>query len=135
MERAFPRTVMVIAPYIEKQRYADALAELKEWDDTYGESEWTWAWRAFVYGRSGQSALARHALAKVQQYDHGVRSPDPMLWALIGVGDRDQAFVWFEKAYADHSNVLTSLKVNPAFDPLRSDPRFQDLMRRVRLAR
>ncbi len=135
MEPAFPRTVMVVAPYIEKQQYADALAELKRWADAYGESEWTCAWRAFVYGRSGQNAQARQALAKVRQfYDRGLRSPDPMLWALVGVGDRDQSFAWFEKAYADHSNVLTSLKVNPAFDGLRSDPRFQNLMRRVRLA-
>ena len=135
MEPAFPRTVMVVAPYIEKQQYADALAELKAWDGTYGESEWTWAWRAYAYGRSGQIVQARQALAKVRQYyDHGLRSPDPMLWALIGVGHRDQAFVWFEKAYADHSNALTSLKVNPGFDGLRSDPRFQNLMRRVRLA-
>ena len=89
----------------------------------------------FCVRRSGQSAQARLALAKVKQfYDHGHRSPDAMLWALIGVGDRDQAFVWFEKAYADHSNALTSLKVNPGFDGLRSDPRFQNLMRRVHLA-
>jgi len=135
MEPYFPRAVMVVAPYIEKQQFADALAELKRWDDANGESEWTWAWRAFVYGRSGQSAQARLALTKVKQfYDRGHGSPDPMLWALIGVGDRDEAFVWFEKAYADHSNALTSLKVNPGFDGLRSDPRFQNLMRRVRLA-
>ncbi len=134
MEPAFTRAGMVVAPYIEKQQYGDALAELKEWEDTRGESEWTWAWRAFVYGRSGQNAQARLALAKVRQfYDHGHGSPDPMLWALIGVGDRDEAFAWFEKAYADHSNALTSLKVNPGFDGLRSDPRFQNLMRRVRL--
>ena len=135
MEPSFSRAGMVVAPYVEKQQYGDALAELKEWVDTRGESEWTWAWRAFVYGRSGQSAQARQALAKVKQfYDNGHRSPDAVLWALVGVGDRDEAFVWFEKAYADHSNVLTSLKVNPGFDGLRSDPRFQSLMRRVRLA-
>jgi TolB-like protein/DNA-binding winged helix-turn-helix (wHTH) protein len=135
MEPGFPRAGMVVAPYVEKQQYADALAELKEWADFRGESEWTWAWRAFVYGRSGQSAQARLALAKVKQfYDHGHHSPDAMLWALVGMGNRDEAFVWFEKAYADHSNALTSLKVNPGFDGLRSDPRFQNLMRRVRLA-
>jgi len=135
MDPAFPRAGMVIAPYIEKGQFADALAELNEWDERNGEEEMTWAWRAFVYGRSGQTAQARQALAKVRQYyDHGHRSPDPVLWALIGMGDRDEAFVWFEKAYADHSNVLTSLKVNPGFDGLRSDSRFQNLRRRVRLA-
>jgi TolB-like protein/DNA-binding winged helix-turn-helix (wHTH) protein/Tfp pilus assembly protein PilF len=135
MEPAFSRAHMVIAPYVEKHQFADALAELEQWEAPGGKSAWTWAWRAFIYGRSGQTHQARQALAQVKQfYDHGQSSPDPMLWALIGVGDRDKAFVWFEKAYADHSNVLTSLKVNPAFDTLRSDPRFQNLMRRVRLA-
>ncbi|MFZ0478622.1 MAG: winged helix-turn-helix domain-containing protein [Terriglobales bacterium] len=135
MEPAFPRAGMVVAPYIEKHQFAEALAELKRWDDMRGEGEWAWAWRAFVYGRSGKSVQAREALAKVRQYqDRGGRTPDPMLWALIGVGDRDEAFAWFEKAYAGHSNALTSLKVNPGFDGLRSDPRFQNLMRRVGLA-
>ena len=135
MEPAFPRAHMVLAPYIEKHQFADALAELEQWEAPGGKSAWTWAWRAFVYGRSGQNAQARQALAQVKQfYDRGQSSPDPMLWALIAVGDRDEAFAWFEKAYADHSNVLTSLKVNPGFDGLRSDPRFQNLMRRVRLA-
>jgi TolB-like protein/DNA-binding winged helix-turn-helix (wHTH) protein/Tfp pilus assembly protein PilF len=135
MEPEFPRAGMVVAPYIEKRQFADALAELRNWDDMYGEGEWAWAWRAFVYGRSGQTAQARQALAKVREfYAQGHGSSDAMLWALIGVGERDEAFAWFEKAYANHSNVLTSLKVNPGFDGLRTDPRFQNLMQRVRLA-
>lgn len=54
--------------------------------------------------------------------------------AYVGMGDKDQAFTWLEKAYALHSNTLTLLKVEPGLDPLRSDPRFQDLLRRVGLA-
>lgn len=50
------------------------------------------------------------------------------------MGEKDQAFAWLEKAYSQHSNALTKLKVEPAYDPLRGDPRFQDLLRRVRLA-
>jgi hypothetical protein len=50
------------------------------------------------------------------------------------MGNKDEALAWLEKAYSQHSNVLTTLKVEPAFDPLRSDPRFQDLLRRVGLA-
>src|SRR6267143_3544086 len=52
----------------------------------------------------------------------------------LGIGDKDEAFAWLEKAYSQHSNVLTSLKVDPIYDPLRSDPHFQDLLHRVGLA-
>lgn len=41
--------------------------------------------------------------------------------------------MWLEKAYTEHSDTLAILKVEPGFDSLRSDPRFQDLMRRVGL--
>jgi hypothetical protein len=39
-----------------------------------------------------------------------------------------------EKAYDQHSNGLTALKVDPVYDPLRNDPRFQNLLQRVGLA-
>jgi hypothetical protein len=50
------------------------------------------------------------------------------------VDNKDQALDWLEKAYDQHSNVMVTLKVEPGFDPLRSDPRFQNLIRRVGLA-
>ncbi len=53
--------------------------------------------------------------------------------AYLGLGDYDQAFAWFERAYQEHSHILLWLKVHPYFDPLRSDPRFADLVRRVGL--
>ena len=52
----------------------------------------------------------------------------------IGLGNKDQAFVWLEKAFAERSNYLAYLKVFPILDPLRSDPRFADLVQRVGLA-
>jgi hypothetical protein len=53
--------------------------------------------------------------------------------AYLGLGDNDEAFVWFERARQEQSNVLKLIKVFPPFDPVRSDPRFQDLVRRVGL--
>jgi hypothetical protein len=47
--------------------------------------------------------------------------------------DREQAFAWLERAYQEQSNILQFLKVHPFFDPLRGDPRFVDLVRRVGL--
>jgi TolB-like protein/DNA-binding winged helix-turn-helix (wHTH) protein len=53
--------------------------------------------------------------------------------AYLGLGDYDQAFFWLEEAYKEQSNMLLLLKVHPIFDPVRTDPRFTDLMRRVGL--
>jgi len=48
-----------------------------------------------------------------------------------GLGEKDQAFEWLEKAYDEHDQGLSFLKVDPTLEPLRSDPRFQDLLRRM----
>jgi serine/threonine-protein kinase len=50
-----------------------------------------------------------------------------------GLGDKDPAFQWLEKSYQDRSYDITYLKVDPAMDSLRSDPRFHDLLKRVGL--
>jgi len=47
----------------------------------------------------------------------------------VGLGEKDQAMTWLEKAYDEHFNP--SILVRPAFDPLRSDPRFQNLVHRI----
>jgi hypothetical protein len=52
----------------------------------------------------------------------------------VGLDDKQKALDSLEKACATHSNLVTSLKVEPAFDPLRDEPRFPDLMRRFGLA-
>ena len=55
---------------------------------------------------------------------------------LVGVvyaalGDRDPAFRWLDEAYKEHDTFLPWLKVDPEFDKLRGDPRFDDLVRRI----
>jgi hypothetical protein len=49
------------------------------------------------------------------------------------LGDKDQAFAWLEKAYQVRAGNVPFIKVEPKFDPLRSDPRFIDLLRRMGL--
>ena len=135
MEPNFPRAHMVIYAYVEKRMFAEALADIDHWRH-FEDTPWTWAAAAYVYGRSGQQAQARLALAKMERVNRRRRlDPIQMLTtAYAGTDDKDEAFAWFEKAYLAHSTMLTTLKVEPVYDPLRSDPRFQNLLRRVHLA-
>ena len=134
MEPSFPRAHVVIFAYVEKGMFAEAQAEVEKWH--HSDDATVWEVQAYVYGRSGQQAQARRALAKWEQLRRRRQShPTPMhVMAYIAMGKKEEAFAWFEKAYAEHSYALTDLKVEPNYDGLRSNPRFQELLRRVGLA-
>jgi tetratricopeptide (TPR) repeat protein len=135
MEPTFMGSGLIAYPQIEEHLYPQAFSQLEHAHKAFGESAWYWAWMAYVYGRSGRKKEARHALQEVTTWNR--RQPlDPgvILWANLAVSDRDQIFSCLERAYSQHSSILTTLKVDPAFDPLRSDARFQLLLGRVGLA-
>ena len=113
--------------------FADALADMQKWIGT-GFDPWYWSSLAYLYGRAGQEAQAQSALKRLLELNrHGQVDPSVVLWAYAGMGNKDQAFAWMERAYEQHSNSLTSLKVEPGYDSLRSDPRFQSFLHRVGL--
>ncbi len=65
---------------------------------------------------------------------HGAFSNAPEIALVyVGMNDKDQAMAWLEKAYAERFNP--GVLMRPCFDPLRSDPRFQDLLRRIGVSR
>jgi TolB-like protein/Tfp pilus assembly protein PilF len=135
MEPSFPRAHFVLYAYVQKGRFADALADIENWRRT-DDAPLTWAEEAYVYGRWGQPEHARRALKKFEELRQE-RHLDPgqgLLSAYLGMGDKDRVFAVLEKACAERSNVLATLRVEPNYDTLRSDPRFQDLLRRVGLA-
>ncbi len=130
----FPRAHIIGAAYLEKGMVAAALADLESQRPKI--ADWAyWGTLACIYGRSGQTAKARQAMHEVLQTTRRARiNPEVLGWMSACAGDNEQALVWLERAYAERSNGLTALKVNPVYDSLRSDPRFQSLLRRVGLA-
>jgi tetratricopeptide (TPR) repeat protein len=86
---------------------------------------------AYVYGAAGRTKEAQTmvddlVLASKEKY------VDPFdIAADYAVLDKDKAFEWLERAYEERSVQMPQLKVNPRLDPLLSDPRFQDLVRRM----
>jgi TolB-like protein/Tfp pilus assembly protein PilF len=88
----------------------------------------------FAYAVSGRPDEARRILANLKQlYQQGI-VPATSLATLHGaLGESNEAFVWLEKAYQERDPQLTYLKAGRRFEPLREDPRFGQLVRRVGL--
>jgi len=84
---------------------------------------------------AGQKEKAVELIDKLE-YISKSRYVSPFNFALIytELQEHDQAFRWLDKAYEERSDLLSWLKVVPAFDRLRSDPRFQELLERIGLA-
>jgi tetratricopeptide (TPR) repeat protein len=90
---------------------------------------------ASAYARAGLRPEAIRLIDELKRRrETGYVPTAAFINAYLGLGDYDEAFVWFERAYQEQSNILQFLKVYPFFDPIRNDPRFQDLLRRVGLA-
>jgi TolB-like protein/DNA-binding winged helix-turn-helix (wHTH) protein/Flp pilus assembly protein TadD len=88
----------------------------------------------WAYSRDGRRADALRLLGELKKREQAGYVPAAaFVNAYLGLGDNDEAFVWFERAFQEQSNLLKFIKVFPPFDVVRSDPRFQDLVRRVGL--
>jgi tetratricopeptide (TPR) repeat protein len=88
--------------------------------------------RAYAY--AGRRSDALHILEELKKSSRAGYVPaGAFVNAYLGLGDTEQAFAWIERAYQEQSNILQFVKVHPFFDPLRRDPRFADLVRRVGL--
>jgi hypothetical protein len=114
--------------------FAEALADLAQMFPS-SESPYTIAKLAYIYGRTGRQDQARLWFAKLEAMNR--RQPlDPAVFVRpnIGMGNKEQAFAWLEKAYTQRANSMMLLKVDPVYDPLRGDPRFQSLLRRMGFA-
>ena len=65
---------------------------------------------------------------------HGYVSSFSIAEAYMRMGEKEKAFDWLEKAYEEHDSGLVSLAVEPMFDRARSDPRYRDILRRMKLS-
>lgn len=118
---------------LEEGNYSEAVSELEK---TKASRELRVYIRqtAYLHARMGRKAQAQAELTKSLQLSQGKQvSSGAVALTYAALGNKDQAFAWLEKAYAEHSSFMTSLKFWSVFEPLRSDPRFADLLKRVGL--
>jgi len=91
---------------------------------------------AITYARMGRVTEAREILARLQAYARG-HYVNPMSIAAIyaSLGDKDEAFAWLDRTIQDRTVFLFGIVTWPEFDPLRHDPRFVQLIKRIGLPR
>jgi TolB-like protein len=118
--------------YAEKGMYSESIAEFLK----SGNGPDSLGHLGNAYARAGQAAAARKTIAELEAdvAKDGIGRYEIAL-VYTGLGDKQNAFKWLEEAYNAHDVGLVYLKVDPCLDPLRSDPRFDDLLRRVGLGK
>jgi DNA-binding winged helix-turn-helix (wHTH) protein/TolB-like protein/Flp pilus assembly protein TadD len=136
LDKDFMRTHLRLGlAYVQQGRYQEAVAEYNRALEIAGDTPQIRAHIAHVMAVSGKRSEALAALAALQERAKRQYVP-PYDIALIyvGLGEKNKAFVWLEKAYNDHSTEMIYFKVEPMLAPLRSDSRYQDLLRRMKLS-
>jgi serine/threonine protein kinase/TolB-like protein/Flp pilus assembly protein TadD len=118
--------------YEAKGMYAEAINEYQRTISLAGETTSYLIYLGHAYAMSGKRDDALAILNKLKTTKEHV-SPAELAILYAGLGDKEVAFQSLERAYSAHDPQMQYLKVLPHYDPLRSDPRFTDLMRRVGL--
>jgi TolB-like protein/Tfp pilus assembly protein PilF len=114
--------------YVEKGLYDQGIQEFMK----LGDVPHALGHMGNAYARQGRLAEARAILPKLQAHiDKTGVGRYEMALVYAGLGDKDNAFQWLDRAYQARDKGLTYLKADPCLDPLRSDPRFNTLIKRV----
>jgi tetratricopeptide (TPR) repeat protein len=126
----------LVFPYAQKSMYTEAIAEASKRLVINPDDRTALPYLGYAYAKAGRRVEAQKVLDQLNDF-----STREFVTALgsariyAGLGEKDKAFELLEKSYEERSLAtgFGTIKVDPAFDPMRSDPRFTDLLRRMNL--
>jgi DNA-binding winged helix-turn-helix (wHTH) protein/TolB-like protein len=121
--------------YCQKGMFAEAVTEMKQAIELAEESEAMWAALGYVYAKAGQRDEAIKILNFLnERMSRGEYVPAlNVAWIYAALGDKDQAFAFFDKAIDEREGRLLNMIDEQELDGLRADPRFAELIRRLEL--
>lgn len=119
--------------YHGKGMFEKAIAENQRWGKLTGNKVKTDVALAHIYASAGRKEEARKIIENIESDDLGGNDYRGMALAYTALGEHDIAFDWLEKSYKMHEESLCSIKVDHKLDPLRSDPRFYELLKKIGL--
>lgn len=119
---------------IKQDRFAEALAEAQKSIQYSNRSNASLALLGHVYGKLGRRSEAEEVIKELEKR-YGDKQADSRDLVIVysGLDDKNKAFGWLEKGFADHSVFLAFLKLEPLLEVLHSDARWNGLERRVGL--
>jgi len=120
--------------HVLKGAHAEAISEYEKLPrrPTAAENQAVAGGLGFLLAVSGRRREALDIIAQLETLSSNRYIDGCMIAAVYaGLGDEDHAFEWLAKACRERSSSMVFLKVNPFFDGIRSDPRFQDLLQRM----
>jgi TolB-like protein/DNA-binding winged helix-turn-helix (wHTH) protein/Flp pilus assembly protein TadD len=122
--------------YLKMKKYPEAIAEDEKALGISGGAPAAEAGLARAYAFAGRTADAEKILEHLKLEGRTSPRPEPYLIAFVyaSLGHKDAAFQWLERAVENRSDEVEEFRTEPAFESLRSDPRFVDLVRRVKSA-
>ena len=119
---------------LQERKFSEAIRSLKK-AKALESPAFVTAWLAYAYGASGDRTRALEEMEDLKKRSlRGEVLPFNLAVVHIGLGNRKAAIDYLERAYASDSQWMGWLKMDRMFDPLRSEPRFVSLMRKLRLA-
>ena len=114
--------------------FDEAIAENQRWGELTGNKIKTDVALAEIYAASGRKEDAGKIIAQIEAgKDLSGNDYRGMALVYAALGRNDMAFKWLEKSYEKHEESLCSLKIDPKMDPLRPDPRFKTLLKKIGL--
>jgi serine/threonine protein kinase/tetratricopeptide (TPR) repeat protein len=120
--------------YVQKRMYDEAISVSLERSRLLDGKGTSLPDLAHAYAVAGKRAQARQTLEKINdQLTRTHVPPDAIALIHVALGEKERAFALLEEAFTQHNVLFYWLKADPRFDPLRSDPRFQHLLRRLGL--
>ena len=135
MDSREPYIYLRLGPvYLLEGKKQQAIAALERARDYSNGQQDKIAWLGYAYAVSGRTDDARKILDELRDLASRGDYVSPLHVALVyaGLGDKNEAFTYLEKAYQNRDEYLVYLNVYPELESLRSDSRFQDLTRRMR---
>jgi TolB-like protein len=135
LEPAHHLTYLVLGQvYLGLQRFEESVSALRRAVEISGEFPLMLGWLGLALGLGGHTAEARSLLERLRTIGtQGFVLPSSFAWIHLGLGEIDDAFAWMERAIDRNDGWVHALKSYPFVDPLRSDPRFTELLRKMNL--